>query len=162
MTRTVFAILALWIAVQAAGASPVDDLASPDPGVRATAAKTIRKLGLYHPTSRDQWDMLLTVSKKGDTIKATLEHLRAAGASVLLDEFVPADVNEGFQLDDFWMLEASFHDGKLLSRRVVPSPRLVNVPPPPGYYDWAAEAIHLENRTMEYKAVVSPTTRCKR
>jgi hypothetical protein len=133
MRRTAFAILSLWIAVQTAGASPVDDLASPDPGVRATAAETIRKLGLYHPTSRDRWDKLLSVSKKGDTIKATLEHLKAAGASVSSDEFVPADSDDGFRLDDFWMLEAFFHDGKLLSRRVVPSSRLVNVPPPPGY-----------------------------
>lgn len=126
-------ILALWIAVQMAGASPVDDLASPDPSVRATASEKIRKLELYHPTSHDRWDKLLSVLKKNDTIKATLEHLQTAGASVSPDEFVPADVDEGFQLDDFWMLETFFHDGKLVSWHLLSSPRLVDVPPPPKY-----------------------------
>ncbi len=150
---TLFVLLAM---TGVAAALPIDDLASPDPGVRAKAAEKIKEMGLYQPTSRDRWDKLLNVSKKGDTIKTTLEHLQAAGASVSTNEVVPANGNDGFQLDDSWMLEVFFHDGRLLSRRVVPNPRLVNVPSPPGYTGtWTVYTLNGTAVRLNYRNGVS-------
>ena len=116
-----------------AEASPVDDLASPDPSVRATAAEQVRKHSLYRPTSRARWNKLLTLLKKGDTIKVTLGHLEVAGVLYYSNTYLPSNVDAGLQLDDSWALEAFFHDGKLVFWHLFPAPRLVDVPPPPGY-----------------------------
>jgi len=111
------------------------DLASPNPEIRAHAAAEIKASKLYRPTDDDPWQHAKSHLKKGESIDSVLDLFRKAGA---VD--VPASAKEmpptcdyGFQLDDGWMLEIYYKDYTLLEWHLLEAPRLVEVPPPANY-----------------------------
>jgi hypothetical protein len=100
-----------------------DDLASPDPKLRAAAAAYFRKT--WQPPPRARWDALVADIHDGDT--------RAAVEAKLPD---PSATNpDGWQLDDKWALLCGFREpADTVTTCTVESRTRVVVPPlPPGY-----------------------------
>jgi hypothetical protein len=117
--------------------APVDDLASPDPDVRAHAAQMIREQHLYQPTPRDRWDKLAASFRVGETPAEALKQVQQAGFATsfppqVWDNTHPNEVR-GVLLDDCWILEFHFGPTGLSECWVRDNPREILVSPPAHY-----------------------------
>src|SRR5262245_7744739 len=131
MRTTALSTLAIGLALAAASAGPVDDLASPSQETRAAAANSLRENP--HPTPRKQGEAVIAAVKPGDT-KAEIGR-RLAPYKVTEEEMGVAG-RESYQmryvLDGYWILICKFkEDGqKLIERTLTPRMRYVSVNPP--------------------------------
>jgi hypothetical protein len=131
MAQFYTAVLLLALAIFRVPASPVGELSSPDPVVRADAAEQIKTQNLYHRTDGARWKNIKL--RKGDSVETLLQKLSVAGASYLSEIKIPSTTSFLWRLDDSWSLEGYIRDGHLSTWHVEESPRYVYVAPPTNY-----------------------------
>lgn len=118
-------------------ASLIDDLASPSPETRTTAAKILRVT--YKPPPKEKWDSLLAALKVGDS-KTNIEAILFArgvqpghgnGYATLIMEY---------RLDEAWLLNCEYlYQGQyrgheiLQDRKIFFSPKWIFVKPPTNF-----------------------------
>jgi hypothetical protein len=118
-------------------ASPIDDLASPSPETRASAAKILQ--ASYTPPSKTNWDSLLAELKTGD-MRTKIEAMLSArgikpgpgvGEALLMVEY---------RLDEAWLLHCRYrHQGQyrgketLYDRSLSFSPKWIPVKTPTNF-----------------------------
>jgi hypothetical protein len=120
-------------------ASPLSDLSSPSPQIRARAAETIRSNHLYKATPRDKWDKLILELKEGDPAQDVSDFLHHHGITTFSPISFERNAIYTFRLDDSWVLLCAINrtdrDAPLLltEHKIVEQPKEVFVAPPSGY-----------------------------
>jgi hypothetical protein len=119
-------------------AAPVDDLASPDPEIRAHAAQLIREQHLYKPPSREPWDKLASTFYVGESPSDVMKGIQAAGAhtepfsangwTILQPNVIPL-----VPLDEYWWVELHFSQSALDEWWILARPKEIFVAPPLNY-----------------------------
>jgi hypothetical protein len=135
-------------------ASPLSDLASPSPEVRAQAAKAIRDGHLYHPSdSRARWCKLTAgLDTGGMTAADLIAYLEKNGVAVKVE---PSDLaingQYEFHLDDSWVLNCTINDSILTDAAVMEEPKEIRVSPPRDYTGyWRTYRVNGESTGLNY------------
>jgi hypothetical protein len=112
----------------------VSDLGSPNPEVRANAARLIREHPLYQRASREKWDLLVKDLHENMSASGLIQRLHKAGVAKLLPGF-GSFRNGGYHvpLDDSWALLCAINDSVRTEFRVQEEPKEIFVSPPAGY-----------------------------
>lgn len=109
-----------------------DDLASPDPAVRAAAAAQIR--ASYTRPSRAPWDTLVASIREGDALESVLAQLPDREASIG-GACGGGGCTQSWQLDSVWALVCGYLEPArtIIDCAVAEQPAYVWVEPPAGY-----------------------------
>jgi hypothetical protein len=128
--------LAAILSISLASGAPIDDLASPDQGVRDRAAEVLR--ATFKETPEAKWTAAIDAIKEGQTKKEVLELLRPFNVTDAGGEFEtgfsPIHARS-YRLDHEWLLTCYFHDEdeRLTGRKLVKLLEHVWVPPPENF-----------------------------
>jgi len=114
--------------------SPFDDLASPLPETRASAAKLIHEQHLAPPVQAGHWDRVFggIDLKKNDAADDLVSRLPPVqGGLKILRKELPYHGRITVPLDSYWQLAFTMQDDRLANFEI--QPREIKVKPPSGF-----------------------------
>jgi hypothetical protein len=132
--------------------SPLDDLHSVDPNIRAQAARVIRTGHVYTPSSCAQWEKLLRSLKSMQTSAAMLKALHDHGiaSDIRLQDLTVSAVYK-FRINADWVFLCAINQSEFTEIRLVNEPEEVFVPPPTGYTGlWRCYRLNGEPMPYQY------------
>ncbi len=144
-------LVLFFAAVAGAVAAPIDDLASPDPTVRAVAASIVRRT--YVAPVRAKWEPLLAKLHLGMSRRAIDELLKPYRAKFEIAYASGGESAEFCRLDDAWALRAAFNMWTGAPRRAVlgPSNTLMWIDLDPGLRNvWVSAPPHFSGTWTTY------------